>query len=606
VIVPRASSQRRAIERPPEDARARRLRVAVASSARHPVAIVAVVVVAPPLLIHRVVASRARSRCAVVARARSLARRLARRVARAAYRIFARPAFASRASRAVARAVCGADATTDVTAGRFERFAVDSRRRAMRSASARVARSATRGARCRRRRARVARSTRAARPTAPSIAFVGWEWIEPSSSAAGARSVALVAEALRRGWRVTCVASAEARAGQEDALRAMGAETRRMKANRGDELRALVEAARPDCVVFDRFLAEEAYAGRLREIAPSVVRVLDMQDAHALRRARERAAKAAKTRGEDAAKEVLKSAPNARDEDLMREIASVQRSDLTLVCSPVEKEWLTRECGVAERKLRLASFFVDSVDAEAMKRDFSARKDFVTIGTFMHKPNVDSVEWLCEEVWPLVRKQLPNATMRVYGSYATENHRRRFHKPAQGFLFEGFAEDLGETLRAHRVLLAPLRFGAGIKGKILDAWRYGLPACTTPIGSEGCVPDVVEFWSPTSSAPIDPEHGWGGFGDFTNPQDIADAAVRLHEDENLWRLARGNGADLLDRLFSARVNLPDVFDAIERVIDDVDAVRDADYFGQCLWREDVRSTTYFSKWIEAKETGATN
>jgi glycosyltransferase involved in cell wall biosynthesis len=386
----------------------------------------------------------------------------------------------------------------------------------------------------------------------------------------------------------------------------MGAETRRMKANRGDELRALVEAARPDCVVFDRFLAEEAYAGRLREIAPSVVRVLDMQDAHALRRARERAAKAAKTRGEDAAKEVLKSAPNARDEDLMREIASVQRSDLTLVCSPVEKEWLTRECGVAERKLRLASFFVDSVDAEAMKRDFSARKDFVTIGTFMHKPNVDSVEWLCEEVWPLVRKQLPNATMRVYGSYATENHRRRFHKPAQGFLFEGFAEDLGETLRAHRVLLAPLRFGAGIKGKILDAWRYGLPACTTPIGSEGCVPDVVEFWSPTSSAPIDPEHGWGGFGDFTNPQDIADAAVRLHEDENLWRLARGNGADLLDRLFSARVNLPDVFDAIERVIDDVDAVRDADYFGQCLWREDVRSTTYFSKWIEAKETGATN
>ena len=70
--------------------------------------------------------------------------------------------------------------------------------------------------------------------------------------------------------------------------------------------------------------------------------------------------------------------------------------------------------------------------------------------------------------------------------------------------------------------------------------------------------------------------------------------------------AAPKGADLLDRLFSARVNLPGVFDAIERVIDDVDAVRDADYFGQCLWREDVRSTTYFSKWIEAKETGATN
>lgn len=62
------------------------------------------------------------------------------------------------------------------------------------------------------------------------------------------------------------------------------------------------------------------------------------------------------------------------------------------------------ECGVVERKLRLAFFFVDFVDVEAMKRDFSVWKDFVIIGMFMYKLNVDFVEWLCEEVWLLVCK----------------------------------------------------------------------------------------------------------------------------------------------------------------------------------------------------------
>lgn len=431
----------------------------------------------------------------------------------------------------------------------------------------------------------------------PHVVFVGWETIDASASAAGARSEALVRGAIDRGWRVSALSSVDR---GEGVGIGGGARAARVEANRGGSWEAALEGTGgADCVVFDRFLSEEAHSWRVRELWPNAVRVLDMQDCHALRRARERALTAGAVM--DA---VVQAAPGARDRDQMREIASVQRSDLTLVCSPVEARWLEKECGVAGRKLRVASFFEDAVDTSAFRddEDFDRRRGFVTIGTFMHKPNVDSIAWLREEVWPLVRERLPDATMRVYGSYMTEAHRARFHDPRRGFEVVGFAPDLNEVMGSARVLLAPLRFGAGIKGKVLDAWKRGTPVVTTPIGSEGTVRGVDEFWRP-SSAPIDPDHGWGGFGDRVSANDIAEAAVRLHEDRELWSRARRAGANIINEDFSSSVNIPDVLDAIEDVMRNIDAVRDEDYIGQALWHHTEKSTTYFSKWIELKETG---
>jgi hypothetical protein len=151
-------------------------------------------------------------------------------------------------------------------------------------------------------------------------------------------------------------------------------------------------------------------------------------------------------------------------------------------------------------------------------------------------------------------------------------------------------------------LLAPLRFGAGIKGKVLDAWKYGLPVVTTPVGSEATVPGQVEFWTPEST-PINPTHGWGGFGDCVNAQEVADAAVRLYTDRVVWQTAQARGADVVNELFSID-QIPVVLDAIEDTVDNVEAIRDCDYHGQSLWYHTERSTLYFSKWIELKETGS--
>jgi glycosyltransferase involved in cell wall biosynthesis len=440
-------------------------------------------------------------------------------------------------------------------------------------------------------------------PRALSIAFIGWEWPEEHASAAGVRTVALARALRARGHRVAILACAAENPASEG-LRAEGFAVRRAPANRGRETREALGKDAPDVVVFDRFLAEEAFGARVREDFPRAVRVLDMQDAHALRRKRMEAWK-----GGASAEEVVLATPDARDVDLQRELGSATRSDVTLACSRVELEWLATTCGLRRERLCEASFFhpriapgVIGANEVEVRDDFERRRGFSTVGTFKHLPNVDSVEFLAAQVWPLIRKELPEATMEVYGSYPNAKV-ERFHAPKQGFYIRGRAERLETPLRAARAMLAPLRFGAGIKGKVLDAWTHGLPVVTTPIGSEATVLGVNEFWTP-EAAPVTPETGWGGFGDCTSARDVADAAVALHENFDTWHLAQANGARVMQELFMHDVNMPKVIDVIERSVETIDETRAVDFAGQSLWYHTDRSTLYFSKWVELKETGA--
>lgn len=101
----------------------------------------------------------------------------------------------------------------------------------------------------------------------------------------------------------------------------------------------------------------------------------------------------------------------------------------------------------------------------------------------MHPPNWDSVLFLKERLWPEIRIELPKAEIHIYGAYPDQNA-QNLNNPKDGFIIKGRAENVISTLSNYRVLLAPLRFGAGQKGKLLDAMRAGLPNITTQIGSE--------------------------------------------------------------------------------------------------------------------------
>ena len=102
---------------------------------------------------------------------------------------------------------------------------------------------------------------------------------------------------------------------------------------------------------------------------------------------------------------------------------------------------------------------------------YEEREHFVFVGNFFHQPNVDAVLQL-KKLWKFIRKQLPKAEVHVYGAYVSQQI-HQLHKPEEGFIIKGFAEDALEVVKKARVVLAPIRFGAGIKGKLTEAMLCG-------------------------------------------------------------------------------------------------------------------------------------
>ena len=484
-----------------------------------------------------------------------------------------------------------------------------------------------------------------AEPSTPrSVLFVSFLWPEASSSAAGVRTRSLLEAFQAWGWQVHYLACARANEHTES-LERSGVTAHRVSPNRGADFEDALDRASPDAVVFDRFTAEEAFSFRVRAARPTAARILDMQDLHALRRARHDAVKKALSlatlpgadadpgrlsESESVLRASLAAVPAAGDPSVARELAAVHRCDLALVCSPVETRLMRDRFGVPASKLVPASFFCDESSSAAKKtgetgrggsRPFASREGFTTIGTFYHPPNVDAVRWLAAEVWPKIRESLPDATMRVYGAYPTEAV-KQLHKPKEGFLVLGFAESVAAAMDESRVLLAPLRFGAGIKGKIVDAWMHGLPVVTTPIGAEGMRPGEDALWSDCSARRVkDEEEDWGGRWRSLDAASFARDAVALHEDAGAWERARARGSGLIAELFAGEKNLAAVRDATEALFVEAEAEfenvrgetesfsttlearRARDYVGGALWHHTLRSTEYFSRWIEMKETG---
>src|SRR4051812_23220194 len=153
------------------------------------------------------------------------------------------------------------------------------------------------------------------------------------------------------------------------------------------------------------------------------------------------------------------------------------------------------------------------------------------IGNFRHPPNPDGIRWLKARIWPRIRAALPGAEVHIYGAYPSREM-MELDAPADGFRVRGPVASAVETLEKYRVALAPLRFGAGIKGKILDAWAAGTPVVTTPIGAEGMMANDA------------PEGAIAG-----DEEAFARAAIRLHTEGPAWTEASRQGRRILDGRF---------------------------------------------------------
>jgi O-antigen biosynthesis protein len=334
---------------------------------------------------------------------------------------------------------------------------------------------------------------------------------------------------------------------------------------------ALIQNLAPDMVIYDRFMTEEQFGWRVAKYVPNALRILDTEDLHCLRYARQRAFQE---------KRVFK------DDDLLsdvaiREVAAILRSDITLMISAVEMDLLQRVFKVDAGLLHYLPFMVDAEEQKSDKT-FSDRQHFVSIGNFHHAPNLDAVKYLKSDIWPLIRKQMPNAELHVYGAYPTQQV-LEMNDPSSGFIVKGRAEDAFEVIGNARVLLAPLRFGAGLKGKLLNAMQCGTPNVTSSIGAEAM-------------------HGqlpWNGFI-ADDAAEYAEKAVQLYQDEKLWTEAQQNGSIILKGIFDAGLHSQVFIERLKAIQKNLTKHRSSNFMGQMLKHHTMRSTEYMSKWIEAK------
>lgn len=419
-------------------------------------------------------------------------------------------------------------------------------------------------------------------------------WPEPNSSAAGVRTTALLKYFANspsyNNVHYAC-------GGKREPDTTLDRVTYHyLPVNRTAEIQAFLQRQHNlQVVIFDRFFAEEAYSFHFYNKANHILRVLDMQDMHSLRYHRQNIVKTWEDQksgvGLDCLKDgkMIKSIPtfdsiHLKKSLLLRELAAIHRSDLVMVCSSEEMSLLQNEFGVTPEKMILAPFFVPSQRHKTL--NFEDRKDFVFLGGFKHPPNIDQVKILKNVLWEQIRKQLPEAKIHIYGAYPPLQV-QQMNDTRKGFLVHGFLPNL-DDLNHYRVMLAPIRYGAGLKGKIVDSWIHGCPVASTSMGMEGM---FIES---------DANFAWGGLIGNDN-EDFVKNAVNLYSDKFIWKQCQENGFSLLHKLFEERSNLERIQRSITEANDRKDTRRSQDYTSALLWSQTHRSTEYFSKWIELKE-----
>jgi O-antigen biosynthesis protein len=442
-----------------------------------------------------------------------------------------------------------------------------------------------------------------------TLLIIGYVWPEPRSSAAGSRMLQLIQAFQQDGFRVVFGSPADSSPHALDlATIAVEAVSLTLNCSGFDDF---VRTLNPDVVMFDRFMMEEQFGWRVEACCPQALRILDSEDLHCLRHARHAALKAALAAGST----VLPIEPAISfvySELAMREIAAILRCDLTLTISEFEMQWLQQTFQVPPSQLLYCPFMQDferdaapNVGATQALPGFAERQHFVSIGNFRHEPNWDAVRYLKESVWPLIRARLPGVELHVYGAYppkkATDLHNRR-----DGFLVKGWANDALQVVRQARVLLAPLRFGAGLKGKLIDAALCGTPAVTTSIGAEGMygvgAEDLYGFDGNNAEGSGIECRGAGKAAALVADEAdyFAGVAVNLYQNASLWQLLSANGEQLINQRFNRADHAPRLQQTIRQLLDDVDGHRLQHFYGAMLRHHSLKSTRYMAQWIEAK------
>ncbi len=283
-----------------------------------------------------------------------------------------------------------------------------------------------------------------------------------------------------------------------------------------------------DFVLISRHYVASNYVSQIRRYCPRARFIFDTVDLHYLREER-----MAELESNPALKT---SAAQTR----RSELAVINAADATLVVSPVEKTVLAESAPGAKVHV------ISNIHAvTGSKRPFAERKDIFFVGGYQHPPNIDAAQWFVSEIWPLIHEQEPDMTFHLIGSKAPEQIRAL---NGDGVHFHGFVKTLDPWLDGCRLAVAPLRYGAGVKGKVNMSMSKGQPVVATPMAVEGMFAQSGRDVIVAETA-----------------RDFAAGVVRLYRDEELWNSVSLAGLENVRQYFSletARLGLQELLHSL--------------------------------------------
>ncbi len=401
------------------------------------------------------------------------------------------------------------------------------------------------------------------------LLVIGYVWPEPNSSAAGYHILSIMRLFVGQQWQVTFATPAQQTDFNHDLSRE-GIDSHQIALNDAS-FDQYVSETQPTAVLYDRFMMEEQFGWRVSESAPNALQILDTEDLQCLRDARHQALKAKKAFSlESLVSDLCK-----------REIASIFRCDLSLIISDFEMSLLQDHFKVSAELLVHVPFMLETGSLSVNPASFEQRQHFVTIGNLRHAPNWDSILYL-QQIWPKIRQALPAVELHIYGAY-TPPIATALNNPKIGFLIKDRADDVNLVMQQARVCLSPLRFGAGIKGKFIDAMRNQTPIITTDIGAEGMTAGLE----------------WPGLV-ANSEEPLIESAINLYQTQSLWETKKDQCHSLLKANYDGREIGLRLITQVESILANLETHRRKNFIGSMLNFHSLRSTKYMSKWIEEK------
>jgi glycosyltransferase involved in cell wall biosynthesis len=290
-----------------------------------------------------------------------------------------------------------------------------------------------------------------------------------------------------------------------DALNRLGVNTLTMP--RWWSIKSVVKkmAPRSDVVLLYRAIVADRLFDRIRHAAPSTKILFHPVDLSFLRMQRQ-----ADVSGDKALAEKAKAT-------CVTELGWIARADSTIVVSAQERELLRglRPDATVEHIPILRDTPLNEWSPTEHETSFQIRRDFLFLGNFDHTPNVDGVLWFVREVWPLMQAKGFRHRFIIAGAKIPREIARL---ASDRIKVIGYVKDLGQLFGACRLSIAPLRYGAGIKGKIVTSLSLGVPVVATSMAAEG-----MGLRSDEEIIVAD------------SPDEMATQIIRLHDNAEVWQ-----------------------------------------------------------------------